>query len=159
MGSRPIPRPSSRRRFAVVVAAIAIAVPIACSRTIDEDPPPTLVESRLEPCRARCEIQLHPECGARPEDHPFRTVDECVESCADIRGGWWWARQEDGTDACAEEWIAAVDCLVALSCEEQHELFTNIPAIEPDYPCKAESDAKMRCFDSTPSLEKDEDPR
>lgn len=135
---------------------MVITVPTACSRTIDEDPPPILVESRLEPCRARCEIQLHPECGARPEDHPFRSVDECVESCADVRGGWWWARQEDGTDACAEEWIAATDCLVSLTCEEQHEFFTNIPAIDPDYPCKDESDAKMRCFDSTPSLEKNE---
>lgn len=157
MRGRPTQRPPSRRRFTVAVA-VAISFSTACSRTIDEEDPPSLVESRLEPCRARCEIQLHPECGARPEDHPFRTVDECVESCADVRGGWWWALQGDGTDACAEEWIAAADCLVALSCEEQHEFFTNIPALDPDYPCKEESDAKMRCFDSTPSLEKEPSP-
>lgn len=136
---------------------MAIAFPTACSRTIEEEDPPTLVASRLEPCRARCEIQLHPECGARPEDHPFRTVDECVESCADIRGGWSWALQEDGTDACAEEWNGEVECLVALTCEEQHEFFTRIPATGLDYPCTDANDVKMHCFWSTPSLEKVED--
>jgi hypothetical protein len=155
MAPRPTPRPPSRSRFAV--AAVVILFPTACSRTIDEEDPPTLVESRLEPCRARCEVQLHPECGARPEDHPFRTVDECVESCADIRGGWSWALQEDGTDACAEEWVAAADCIVALTCEEQHEYFTRIPVTDLVYPCQEETEAKMRCFRSTPSLEKIEE--
>ena len=153
------PRPRRRRRFAIAakVAAMAITFPTACSRTIEQEDPPVLSETRIEPCRARCTIHLDPECGANPEDLAFRTVDECVESCAAAEpGGWGWALQEDGTDACAEEWIAAVECLVALTCEEQHEFFTNIPAIDPDYPCKEESDAKRRCFDSTPSLDKRE---
>ena len=159
MTPRPtFPTSSLRRALAAALALAALAIPTACSRTIDEDPPPVLSETRIEPCRARCEIHLDPECGANPGDLAFRSVDECVESCAAAEpGGWGWALQEDGTDACAEEWIAAVECLVALTCEEQHEFFTKIPAIDPDYPCKAETDLKMHCFWSTPSLDRTED--
>lgn len=146
------------RQCAVVTALLAIVLPSwSCSRTIEDDEPRELVDSRIEPCRARCTVQLDPECGARAEDHPFRTIEECTEDCAAIDpGGWLWARQADGTDACAEEWITAEQCVVALSCEDQRAYFRRIPATQPDYPCRAESNALGDCFDSTPSLEKTE---
>lgn len=137
----------------VVVAAMSIA----CGRTIEEEAPRELVEHRMEPCRTWCSAQLSPECGANLEDQAFGTVDECVEDCAAVEpGGWEWARQEDGNDACAQEWFAVADCMDALTCEEQRSYFTRVPASDLDYPCKDELTAKRGCFNSTPSLEKED---
>jgi hypothetical protein len=155
----PMEAPTLERtqRVSCAVAAVVAALSWGCSRTIEEDKPRELVEHRLEPCRQWCTPMLSSECGARPEDRAFRTVDECVESCADVKGGWEWARQEDGTDACAEEWFMAADCMDALSCEEQRDYFWTLPATDHDYPCKAELDAKRHCFYSTPNIEREED--
>ena len=146
--------PNPRRSATTLAAAVLLA--LACSRTIEEDEPPELVESRIEPCHGMCTMWLDPECGDRPEDHAsYRTVDECAESCAAAEdNAWHWAHQEDGTDACAEEWIAIHDCLIASSCEDRREFFLEIPALDLDYPCKAEEHARDHCFYSTPSLDK-----
>jgi hypothetical protein len=155
MPPRPTPRPPSGRRVAVAVAAVAISFPTACSRTIDEEDPPELIEHRIEPCRKLCEPFMSDECGAKPEDRGFRTLDECMVDCAAPgSGNFQWARQEDGTDACAEEGFAVADCVDALSCEEQRHLFTGIHLLEPDYPCKEVYHARTVCFDSTPSLDR-----
>lgn len=147
-------RPPSPRRSATPIA-VAVLLVLACSRTIEEDAPPELVDSRIEPCRDRCTVQLDPECGARPEDLEYDTVDACVEVCAAHEdNGWNWAHQEDGTDACAEEWITEKDCMLALSCEDQHRYFTLIPIADPNHPCEAETDALLQCFYTTPSLDR-----
>ena len=149
-----------RCAVAVTAAVAAVLLSWGCGRTIEEEEPRELVESRIEPCRERCTAQLDPECGARPEDHPFRTVDECVEDCAAVEdNGWLWAPQEDGTDACAEEWIAFKDCLVALSCEDQHAFYRKNLVDGSDYPCKADNNAKDHCFYSAPRFEPEDDSR
>lgn len=102
---------AASRALATVLVLLA-----GCNRTIEEDESRELVESRLAPCRQWCEAMLSPECGVRPEERHGRTVDECVEDCAAVEpGGWYWARQEDGTDACAEEWLVAARCIDALT--------------------------------------------
>lgn len=137
-------------------AALAL-LSVGCGRTIEEEEPPELVEHRVEPCRTRCSAQLDPECGARAEDRAFRTVDECVDSCAAAEpSGWGWARQEDGTDACKEEWFVMADCMGALSCEDQRSYFQRVSS-DWDYPCKEEITAKERCWRSMPGIEKMED--
>jgi len=139
------------------VGAIATLLGGGCGRTIEEEEPPELVEHRIEPCRMWCSAQLHPECGARPGDRAYSTVDECVESCAIADpNGWGWARQEDGTDACAQEWFTKAECMGALSCEEQRSFFQRV-SNDWDFPCRDEIEAKQRCFYSTPSTDREED--
>jgi hypothetical protein len=118
----------------------------SCSRTIEEEEPRELVDHRIEPCRQHCEPMMSPECGAHPTDLVYATVDECVEDCAavDPENGWGWARQEDGTDACAAEWITAAACMDGLTCEEQREYFTRVSPIE--WRCDEEYDAKVDCY-------------
>jgi hypothetical protein len=50
------------------------------------------------------------------EDEPVELVEHRIEL-------WWWARQEDGTDACAEEWFVIADCFDGLTCEEHLSFF------------------------------------
>jgi hypothetical protein len=143
------------RRVTVITVVTAVLLPWGCGRTIEEQEPRELVEHRIEPCRKWCTPMLSPECGANPEDVLGRTVDGCIEDCAAAEpGGWSWGRQEDGTDACAEEWFVGADCIDTLTCEEQHRFFTKIPALSTDWPCKEETDATMHCFYS--ALEKEE---
>jgi hypothetical protein len=121
----------------------------SCGRTIEEEEPRALVEHRIEPCEQWCTPMMSPECGGNPEDFVFPTVDECVEDCAAVEPvyAWPWGRQADGTDACAEEWFAAADCIDALTCEEQRTFFRwNDPNPNPAYPCKEELDARRRCY-------------
>lgn len=145
----------SQRIGPIARAAVALWVGLAssCSRTIEEDDPPVLVEHRIEPCRQWCEPMLSRECGRVDEPRPYATIDECIETCAAAEpGGWDWGRQEDGTDACAEEWFLVADCMDALTCEEQRSYFRR-PWGTEDYPCKEELDARSHCFESTPSLD------
>ena len=150
---------AQRVRWVAAAAVVAaVMLPWGCSRAIEEEEPPVLIEHRIEPCRKWCEPMLSAECGRAADDRPFPTVDACVETCAAAEpGGWEWARQADGTDACAEEWFVVADCMDALTCEEQRFFFREkTPGLE-DYPCKEELDARRHCFNSTPSLEKVED--
>jgi hypothetical protein len=146
-------------RRAVAAMAVAVVLSWACSRTIEEPEPLEIVEHRLEPCRKWCAPFVSLECGQYPEDRPDWTVDECVEDCAALNGvyGWSWAHQEDGTDACAQEWYAVADCVDALTCEEQHRMFTVLPTRNPDFSCREEMDARSLCFYTTPSLEREGD--
>lgn len=130
----------------------------ACGRTIEEDDPPVLVEHRVEPCRKYCEAMLSPECGRAADNRPFPTVDDCVVACAVAEpGGWRWGRQEDGTDACAEEWFALSECMDGLSCEEQRSFFQRATGdYPPGFACTGEFDARDHCFYSTPSLDNPE---
>lgn len=146
----------TRNIGALAVGAVVGLFSGGCGRTIEEDEPPELVEHRVEPCRTWCSAQLDPECGARPEDLAFPTVEECVESCATAEpGGWEWARQEDGTDACAEEWTAAAECMSSKSCVERRSYFRRSSS-DWDYPCKEELTAQRLCWDSTPNVEKED---
>jgi hypothetical protein len=142
-------------RSLVAVALVVLAW--SCGRTIEEEEPRALVEHRIEPCEQWCTAQFSPECG-RVDEQAFRDADECAEDCAAVDQvyAWNWARQADGTDGCAAEWIAATECIVALSCEEQRAFFRR-PGNTDDYPCKELFDVKYDCFYSTPSLEREDD--
>jgi hypothetical protein len=147
----------TQRHIRVMVATVAMLLPWGCGRTIEEQEPRELVEHRLEPCRKWCTPMLSPDCGIDPENVWGRTVEGCVEDCADIRGGWEWALQEDGTDGCAEEWFAMADCMDALTCEGQRSYFRRrSEGNNIDYPCKEEIAVKRDCFYSTPTLERAE---
>jgi hypothetical protein len=146
-------------REIVLRSTVAALLVSGCSRTIEEDEPIELVEHRILPCTQFCTPLQSDECGANPEDRVDRTAEECVEDCAaeDPGGwGWQWARQEDGTDACAEEWAARAACIDALSCEDQQSYFTRQPAIDTDWPCMPQDKAATTCFYTTPSLERPE---
>ena len=126
-----------------------------CSRTIEEEEPPVLVEHRVEPCRQYCEAMLSPECGRAADTRPFPTVDDCIVACAAAEpGGWEWGLQEDGTDACAEEWFVLADCMDGLSCEEQRSFFQrNMGDYPPGFACTDEFEARRHCFNTMPSLD------
>lgn len=141
--------------IAVAIGASLALLSAGCGRVIEEEEPPELIEHRVEPCRTWCSAQLDPECGAIIEDQEFRAVEDCVEDCASSLR-WGWAQQEDGTDACAEEWFAMADCMGALSCEEQQSYFRRVSS-DWDYPCKEEIMSKIDCWNSTPSIEKVQD--
>lgn len=149
----------SRGRGAIGIAlAVALLVSAACGRTIEDDEPRELAEHRIEPCRTWCSAAMSPECG-NPQDITWQTVDECTEDCAAAEpGGWSWGLQEDGTDACAEEWYAVADCMALLTCEQQHYFFNTPPVLwATDHPCHEELAARQLCFNSTPSLDRPED--
>lgn len=96
---------------------------------------------------------LSPDCGRTADNRPFPTVDDCVEECAGAEpdGNWGWGFQEDGTDACAEEWFLVADCMDGLTCEEQRAFFRRVNGPYPS--CEAELEAKDDCFASIPSLD------
>jgi hypothetical protein len=129
----------------------------SCGRTIEEEEPRALVEHRIEPCEQWCTAMQSPECGRIDEPQPFRTADECIEDCAalDSENPWDWAPQADGTDACAEEWLAIGECMDGLTCEEQRAYFRR-PPTSTDYPCKEELDARSRCVDASRAPRGDE---
>jgi len=142
-----------------LLTTIAVALASwSCGPTIEEPPTIELVEHRIEPCEQWCSAQLDPECGAIIEEQAFRSADECVQDCAAVEPvyAWNWGRRADGTDACAEEWIASAECMDALSCEEQRAFFRR-EGTSNDYPCKHELDEKRHCFNSEPSLERTDD--
>lgn len=144
-----------RTRLATALAATVALLPSGCSRTIEEDEPVELIEHRIEPCRSWCEPMLG-DCGRAANDKPFASVDDCIDDCADDKPGanWRWGLQEDGTDACAEEWFAIADCMDGLTCEEHLSFFRKTTLeIPPEWPCIEELEAQDHCFYSTPSLD------
>ena len=125
----------------------------ACHRKVEEQPEPELIEHRIEPCHAFCDAMYDPECGADPL--PPRSVDACFEACATLGHGSQWAPQPDGTDACATEWMAHLDCALALDCEDRRLAFSG----GDHRPCWEEAIAKADCFFSTPNLDREDPPR
>jgi hypothetical protein len=155
MQVRMMARAERVRRIAAALATAAALLPSSCSRAIEEEEPVELVEHRIEPCRSWCEPMLS-DCGRAADDRPFPNVDECIEDCAGAEpdGNWRWGLQEDGTDACAEEWFLVADCFDGLTCEEHLSFFReDTLGYPPGYPCTDELEAKNDCFYSTPSLD------
>jgi len=134
------------RFVTATAAAMTLLLSSSCGRTIEEEAHRELVEHRIEPCRQFCMAMQSPDCG-RTDEVPLRTVDECVEDCADADpgNGFEWGQQEDGTDACVTEWLAASTCMDALTCEEQRAYFRRTTAIPDDWPCKDEWDVRRDC--------------
>ena len=140
-----------------LLTTIAVALASwSCGPTIEEQPTIELVEHRIEPCEQWCSAQLDPECGAIIEEQAFRSADECAQDCAAVEPvyAWTWARRDDGTDACAEEWFAAADCIDALSCDEQRAFFRR-PGGTPEYPCEDVLDARRACYNAALDREGD----
>jgi hypothetical protein len=158
MAVRTMAQPRRAKRLVAATATLAVLLPGSCSRAIEEDEPVELVEHRIEPCRSWCEPMLSPDCGRTADNLPYPTVDDCIEACAGAEpGGWRWGLQEDGTDACAEEWFAIAECFDSLTCEQHLSFFRKETAdYPPGYPCTDEIEAKLDCFYSTPSLENPE---
>jgi hypothetical protein len=109
------------------------------------------VEHRISPCTQICKSMQSPECGnvTHPKFPQFSSVDACVESCANPElENWWGGPQEDGEDACLDDWNAYASCVAALACEQQYEHW-NASRVS-DYPCKAEQDSQVLCGQSHP---------
>lgn len=142
-----------RSRTRVALGLMAGLVIVGCHRKIDEEPEVELIEHRIEPCTVVCTAAYDPQCGA--EELPPRTVEECIEACA-TPGGSQWAYQEDGTDACAEEWFRWANCIEALDCDGRHAAFNEVAT--PDRACGEEALDKADCYYTTPSLDREDPP-
>ena len=133
--------PTSQRRASwswIVGLAFAFGgLYSGCSRTIEEEPeyPPY----REPTCQTWCEI-VGGECGNfNPEFPP--DIDECASNCA-VGDGSRWIREEDGSD-CSESFIAYVDCVSTLTCEELEEHW---PTTAIERPCGTEHRAWQECI-------------
>lgn len=135
----------------VVAVTTALLTAVACNRTIEDDEP-ELIEHRIEPCRMLCDAMHDPDCGAVPL--PPRTADECSVACAQPNGNFQWGLQPDGSDACYDEVIAHIDCILALDCEGRRLALSG----GEGRPCEAEAEATAVCFFTTPNLEREDPP-
>ena len=142
-------------RIAVSPALLCVVMLAGCGPKVKEqEEPVVLVEHRIAPCRTVCESWMDPECGnlSVPGFPVYESFDACVELCADEEAGWYWGRQDDGTDACVAEWDAYAACLSSLSCEENLAHWESPPT--SDFPCKQEVTAQVRCgYDNLPPSE------
>jgi len=117
----------------IALLLIELLASCSCSRTIDERDEPDLLEHRVEGCERFCTVRSS-ECGPSSEDGTRLTVDECVVECASPEGAfsWHWGYREDSReDECIAEWRTHVDCLLASTCEEQHEYWLPAPGDPP----------------------------
>lgn len=133
----------------LAVAGLGVLASCSCSRAIEDEEEPELLEHRVEDCRRFCEVRSS-ECGPSPEHFNVLTVDECVIKCASPEGSfsWQWGhRVETGEDECIAEWRTHAQCLISASCEEQQEYWLPTPGDPPleERVCWEERDARDLC--------------
>jgi hypothetical protein len=65
-------------------------------------------------------VRAHAEPGlrARARQPPVRHTRRVHRGLRGAEPDGNWGLQEDGTDACADEWFAVADCFDGLSCDE-----------------------------------------
>lgn len=115
---------------------------VACAPEAEEEEEAVeLFERRRETCELRCELLFEPECGAA--EVPFTDENECTEQCMS-EDATNWGLQEDGTDACAEEYSTLHTCMAGATCEEQF-IIINDPAFASQTPCAGELTAMLEC--------------
>jgi hypothetical protein len=135
-----------KRQRLGVAAGMGTALSIAMACGPEPGKEREQIDHRIAPCQTVCESMQSPECGnvTHPQFPRFESVAACVQSCADPElENWWGGPQEDGTDACVDQWSTYSECVAQLSCEEQYE-FWNAPRVS-DYPCKPQDDAHVEC--------------
>ena len=112
-------------KFTITLVLLAVG----CSRKVEQE---ALIEHRIAPCQEFCEIQFG-ECVSLSVE-TYDDAEECTASCAtpDGAASWGWGHQKDGTDACAAEFKAMTQCVVALSCEDQELYFSEEVHTLPD---------------------------
>jgi hypothetical protein len=130
------------------VLALVCLASTACGPKPKEENP-DIIQSRVAPCREWCKVQADPECGVGPTpayDDLEGCVDECATPDGDVSSGWGY-QAATKRDACAAEWTARKDCLVALSCETQKFLFSEeyLQSPEEDRPCWQEFITMSEC--------------
>lgn len=131
----------------IALLVVELLASCSCSRTIDEQGEPELLQHRVDDCQRFCEVRSG-ECGP-DSDEPW-TVEECVEECATIDGAlsWHWGPQADTReDACIAEWKAHSDCLLAATCDEQQIYSRPTPGDPPleERVCWEERHARDLC--------------
>jgi len=140
------PRPSTtpRRLASRLTRSLALlllaTVATACNRHIEEDPP--IPEHRIAPCETWCAMMFDPVCPAAEVEVP--TEEECVENCSEEEGIWC---PVDGVDECAATYVANVECLAALPCDELQGHF-DAPVLTPVVEwssCGAMTQAQLDC--------------
>lgn len=135
-----------------VPTTFLVCIQLGCGpKVVEPEEPVHLVEHRIAPCRAVCESRMDPECGnlTHPQFPVYDSLDVCIERCANEEAGWYWGRQEDGTDACVAEWDSYAACLSSLSCEGSLAHWGSPPTSE--FPCKQELTEHLQCgYDNLP---------
>lgn len=136
------------RCTSLLVATIAAG----CSPAVDSGP--ELIQHRVQPCEAWCNVQADPVCGYGPTE-AYDDESGCVRECATAEGvvGWGWGYQEKTKeDACASEWKALSACVLALSCEQQHGYFADasVPPPPEERPCWDQWTAMSTCTVNNP---------
>lgn len=125
-------------------------------RPTEDAPVDGLLDRRIGPCEALCEIVVG-DCGPFPNE-TIRTKEDCVRECAtadgDFSSGWGY-QQSTEADACSSEWQAHADCLLALSCEQQKVYWRPVEEDPPksERACYSESEAVASCVQAHPCCE------
>lgn len=143
--SRPAHACTSRAsRRGWVLTWLLVAIPSACSRHIEEEPP--IPEHRLAPCETWCSLMFDPVCPAT--DVAVKTEEECFDYCT--AADHVWAPTGDEHDDCAATYIPYVDCMASLSCGEiqHHFASANVVSPEEQSSCGGLLQAQLDCQDS-----------
>ncbi len=113
----------------------------ACGPQVEEEEEVRTFERRRPACEVFCDLVLDPECGSDVEF--YETRQDCMDLCLSEDAEYWFL-QDDGTDACGEEFTKHYECAAASSCDARW-IITNNPARISETPCVATSEAYGDC--------------
>jgi hypothetical protein len=113
----------------------------ACGPQAPEEEEVRTFERRRPACEVFCGLVLDPECGSDVEI--YEDEQECMDLCLSEDAEYWFL-QDDGTDACGEEFTEYYACAAASPCESRW-IITNVPAYIADTPCVETSEAYGDC--------------
>lgn len=130
-----IRRPTFPRALPFVLALTA------CGPQVEDEEEVRTFERRRPACEVFCGLVLDAECGSDVEI--YEDEQECMDLCLSEDAEYWFL-QEDGTDACGEEFTEYYACADASSCEEQW-IITNVPARVSETSCLDLSRAYRDC--------------
>jgi hypothetical protein len=143
---------------ALLASTVGFAASCTCDGRTTEDPPPDdeLLEHRIAPCEAMCEVQLG-ECGPLPNAE-ITTQAQCVRECASADGNLssgWGYQQSTKADGCIAQWQAHAECLLALTCDQQQIYWRPVEEQPPfdERACSVEWRAMTQCVHEHPCCE------
>jgi len=113
----------------------------ACGPQVTEEEEVRIFERRRPACETFCGLVLDAECGSDVEI--YESVEECIDLCVSEEAPYWFL-QDDGTDACGEEFTGLYACAESSSCEARW-IITNLPTRIAETPCVATSEAFLEC--------------
>ena len=130
---------SKRQKRTAMFGLLLLPSFAGCGPSVEDEP--ELYERRRPGCEQWCEVVLDPDCGI--PDTPLEDAQECEELCMSEENTLW-GLQEDGTDACFDEYVEFYDCVGGSTCEEQRIAVTN-PAGIHETQCGLQLEAVLDC--------------